>query len=744
MMKVFLFLVPLIFTWLKPEAQAFRQEFRAAWQFRKAGGGPWHRAEVPGTVHTDLLANGLIPDPFYGDNETKVQWVEKEDWEYRAVFTPPASVWATKKTELVFDGLDTYADVYLNGKLLLRADNMFRQWRAEAGALLHKSTNELRIIFHSAARHDDSLSSLSAVKLAGENNRMYSRKAQYQYGWDWGPRLVTCGIWKSIRWEAGEEPAEKSSGKIKRWNVKLITRTDSIGESFYFTVDGSPVFMKGANWIPCESFLPRAKKLQRYEKLLRAAKEARINMLRVWGGGIYEDDLFYDLCDKYKILVWQDFMFAGALYPGDPAFLKNVEEEIRYQVTRLRRHPCIALWCGNNEIEEAWYNWGWQQQFHYSSADSVKLWNDYRQIFHRLIPGILQELDPQRPYWPSSPSIGWGREQAYRRGDVHYWGVWWGKEPVEKYESKTGRFHSEYGMQGFPDMATIRSFSNEKDWDTASAVMRMHQKHPFGYPNIKYYIENKFRAPGNFKDLVYLSQLMQADAIRTAIEAHRRNMPVTMGTLFWQWNDCWPVVSWSAVDYYARKKALYFQVKRSFAPQLLSVPVTDSSELSLYFISETDLPGKLELKAEAFDFSGKSRSVQQSPYFFTVKKGIPVRLEYPRGFIHPRDQENVYWMFTVTAGGKVIAGTEYFFLPPKDLLLQHPRISWQLVNGNSLVLQTDKFAYGVQLELPDGLELSDNYFHLSPGNPKTIRLSGKFTAAYLKDHLKIKSLADTF
>jgi beta-mannosidase len=725
-------------------SQQVEKVFTANWQFRKTGDANWYHAEVPGTVHTDLLANKLIPDPFYRDHEKKVQWVEQENWEYRTKFSADPEIFSRKNIELVFDGLDTYANVYLNDKLILSADNMFRQWRVDVKPFLKKQQNELRIIFLSAVKHDDSLAKLNPLVLAGENNRMYSRKAQYQYGWDWGPRLITCGIWKKIHWEAWDESKTLVRYKSTRQNVQLVTRPDSTGESFYFKVNGKPTFIKGANWIPCESFLPRAKKLFLYKKLIKSAKEANINMLRVWGGGIYEDDEFYDLCDKYNIMVWQDFMFAGALYPADEKFLQNIKEEIRYQVEKLRRHPCIVLWCGNNEIDEAWRNWGWQKQYNYTSADSILLWKNYKKIFHQLIPDILNELDPQRPYWPSSPSLGWGRDSAYKKGDVHYWGVWWGKEPVEKYNEKVGRFNSEYGMQAFPDMKTIRQFALPADMDTSSAAMKAHQKHSFGFSNIKMYIENKFRTPKLFEDLVYVSQLMQADAIKTAIEAHRRNMPATMGTLFWQWNDCWPVVSWSAVDYYGRKKALFYETKRSFSPFLLSVQEYDSTELKLTFISDTDSSFDVELQTEAYDFSGKRRRRLDNVLIYHVIKGNPLVIDYPKGFITQYDFEDCYWVFRVKRKNETLAQTVYLFLPPKDLNFHKPIITWKLVNSNKLELISNKFAYGVFIDVPDGIELSDNYFHLLPGEKKIIQLNGKINSELLKKQLKIKSLIDTY
>ncbi|HUR66715.1 MAG TPA: glycoside hydrolase family 2 protein [Chitinophagaceae bacterium] len=729
-----------IFFTYQLSAQSISIPFNSSWEFRKTTDPKWYNAEVPGTVHTDLLTNKLIPDPFYRDNEKLVQWVEKEDWEYKTRFTPPPTIFSKKNIELVFDGLDTYAKIYLNGLQILEADNMFRQWRVDVRSLLKKDQNELRIVFSSAVKHDDSLGALNPLKLAGENNRMYSRKAQYQYGWDWGPRLVTCGIYKTIRWEAWDTRRTTGKKEDQRWDVQLVDKPDSIGRTFYFNVNGKPTFIKGANWIPCESFLPRARKLDLYRKLIKAAKEANINMLRVWGGGVYEDDMFYDLCDEYGIMVWQDFMFAGALYPGDEKFLENVEEEVRYQVKRLKHHPCIVIWCGNNEIEEAWNNWGWQSQFNYSASDSTKLWSDYKKIFHQLIPSVLKELDPGRPYWPSSPSLGWGREQAYKQGDVHYWGVWWGKEPVEKYNDKVGRFNSEYGMQAFPDMKTIRQFALLTEMDTASSSMRAHQKHPFGYPNIKMYIENRFRTPKNFEDLVYVSQLMQADAIKTAIEAHRRAMPFNMGTMFWQWNDCWPVVSWSAVDYYGRKKAMYYEVKRSFK-ETVFLPYYDENSTKYYLKGANDLDTVVQVKGEFYDFikgdlfdgndyTGMIYPVKD-PQYFTISS------------LTQQQKKRGVYCFRVIHKGKELSRNYLFAYPPKQLELPQAKINYQLL-PRSIILSSDKFAYGVYIDVPDGVELEDNYFHLLPKERKIIKFSSTIPLESIRKQIKIKSLVDTY
>jgi beta-mannosidase len=713
------------------------------WQFREFGTAKWFAAEVPGVIHTDLIRNKIISDPFYRDNEKKEQWIEEKTWEYQTYFNVDEKLFARKNIELQFDGLDTYADVFLNGKKIITANNMFRQWVIDVKKSLQPKRNLITILFHPVSKLI--LEQKNKTSIIYPEERAFIRKAQYQFGWDWGPRLMTCGIWKEVRLLAYDSVTENKKGKTKNekqqtWNIKLVTQKDSIGESFYFTVNGKSTFIKGANWIPADNFLPRAKRQKKYEQLIKAAKDANINMLRVWGGGIYEDDVFYDLCDKYGIMVWQDFMFAGALYPSDSSFLKNIEEEIRYQVNRLKHHPCIALWCGNNEIEEAWFNWGWQKQFNYSSQDSIKLWNDYQKIFHQLIPAVLKQLDPERPYRPSSPSLGWGRDSAYKKGDVHYWGVWWGKEHVEKYKEKVGRFNSEYGMQGIPDMKTIRQFSLPEDWDTTSPVMRTHQKHPFGYENIKYYIEQKFRTPKTFEDLVYVSQLMQADAVKTAIEAHRRNAPTTMGTLFWQWNDCWPVTSWSAIDYYGRKKALYYEVKRSFKESVF-LPHYEERSTLLYLKGANELNNDVAVKGYFYDFV-------QGKLFDTDEYTSIIHPYNEREFFmisnkSDEQKRNGVWWFDVSYKGKWISRNFAFAFPPKDLNLPKTHIEYKIEKGQ-LLKSADKFAYGVYIDVPDGVELEDNYFHLLPNEKKIVKFTSTVSLETIRKRIKIKSLVDTY
>lgn len=551
-------------------SQTASYSLKSAWQFKNVSEKKWYSATVPGTIHTDLLAHKLIPDPFYRDNEMKVQWVSQNDWEYKTTFNIPAKVIAKSYIEIVFEGLDTYADVYLNRRLILKADNMFRTWRVNIKPYAKATSNQLQIRFRSAEKISDALAKQALpLKRPCENNRHYSRKAQYNFGWDWAPKLITCGIWRDINIESSIFPIKQNIRKVKpderftNNNVQLIQQPDSIGESFYFTVNGKPTFMKGANWIPADVFLPSITK-DKYRNLLVAAKEAGMNMLRVWGGGIYEDDSFYDLCDSLGIYVWQDFMFAGAMYPADDVFLENVKQEVIDNIVRLRHHPCIVVWSGNNEIDEAWHHWGWQKEFKTSAADSVKLWDDYEKIFHHLLPQLVKEYDG-RPYITTSPKYGFGdvvRSLSY--GDSHYWGVWVMGEPIETYKKRVPRFMSEYGMQSMPNIETIEKYSLPADWDIHSATMQTHQKHSRGYQNMELYLKQNNLTYSNFKEYVTATQQVQSKALETAIDAHMQSNGRCMGTLFWQLNDCWPVASWSVIDYYGTKKSAYYKVKELY------------------------------------------------------------------------------------------------------------------------------------------------------------------------------------
>ena len=650
------------------------------WQFRQSGKEKWYTASVPGTVHTDLVANKLIPDPYFRDNETRLQWIDTVNWDYQKFFNVDAVTFSKKNIHIVFDGLDTYADVYLNGILLIQADNMFRQYSTDVKSVLKKNNNRLCIHFASAQKKVDSIAKASLPLTRPDNHRVYARKAQYHFGWDWGPKFVGCGIWKSIRLETCDVPADPAIfHKVN--NVELIQQPDSIGTSFYFRINGKPVFMKGANYIPSDVFLPRIKKNE-YRKILQSAKDANMNMLRVWGGGVYEADEFYDLCDSMGIMIWQDFMFAGGMYPGDERFMKNVKEEVKYQVQRLRHHSCIVLWCGNNEIDEAWHNWGWQEQFNLHGSDSANVWRDYTRLFEDSLRKWVNELDGTRPYVASSPKNGWGHKESFTEGDSHYWGLWWGLEPWEIFANKTGRFVSEYGMQSLPDMKTIESFTGDSDRYLFSPVIRSHQKANDGFNKLNFYLNKYFidtaklfhrsllllkkpvfvfkskkaevsQAP-NLEDYIYLTQCLQYYILKNSIAVHRSKEPNTMGTLLWQLNDCWPVASWSITDYSRQPKAAWYAVKEAYRDD--TRPVKDSvypKDLHLQKptfrmeVSENEIIISSTAFAKYVFISCNNKKVHFSDNYFDLQPGEIKKITYTGLYLLTRSNIKVRSLFDV-------------------------------------------------------------------------------------------------
>jgi beta-mannosidase len=785
------------------------------WQFTEMGRDNWLPATVPGTVHTDLLNNKIIENPNFGNNEKKLQWIEEKDWEYRTIFSVEGKTFSKQNIEIIFDGLDTYAKVYLNDTLIIVADNMFRSWQVNCKEILKKENNKLYIQFFSPVRTSDSLASLSKQKLPG-GNRVYIRKAPYHFGWDWGPRFVTSGIlrpiyilaWNDLKIEdvsfqqkniTPEQAelhvpyflncytkdlykisvkditnnityAEKTDSLFEGYNldafdfsmynprlwwtrelgtpeiytlrfevskdnkvidekiyyigirkIELVREKDSNGESFYFKLNDVPLFIKGANYIPQDNFLTRVKK-EKYESLVRDCNLSHINMLRVWGGGVYEDEEFYNQCDFNGILVWQDFMFACAMYPGDSAFLKNVRIEASQNVSRLKNHPCIALWCGNNEIDEGWNNWGWQKQFGYSKNDSIKIWNDYKILFDKILPDVLESISPSSAYFPTSPKIGWGHPESMKEGDSHYWGVWWGNEPFDVYKNKVPRFMSEYGFQGFPDLKTIESFTLPEERYLYSESMKNHQKHPVGYETIQKYMEREYNIPKNFDEYIYTSQLLQAYGVRTAIEAHRRAKPYCMGTMYWQLNDCWPVVSWSGIDYFGRWKALQYFVKEAYNEILIS-PVEENDFIKVYIVSDKLYQLKGLLHLQLMDFSGSVLWQNDTTAIIpTNSSGVYFRINKNELIQDININQIVF-----TAKLELLSGTGYknylYFVTPKELNLPEPEITFDIKTegrGITLNITSNKLVKNLFLYTDEDLFFSENYFDLMPGNTETV------------------------
>lgn len=834
------------------------------WSFKACDESEWRKAQVPGTVHTDLLKHGIISDPFYGTNEHDLQWIDKKDWEYESKFTLPESWQDYSRIELIFDGLDTYADVFVNGKQVLTANNMFRAWSVEVKDLLQLGENVVRVRFRSPLKEDlpklerlgyDLPAPNDQSELGGLEDRkisVFARKAPYHYGWDWGPRFVTSGIWREVRltgWngprltdlhirqhEVNERMAKLSavveidasevwqgnleiSGDGNTWvrevelepgrqsveleieipapqlwwcrglgepsmyefsatlrcgdeavsrrnvrtglrSIRLIRDKDAEGTSFRFELNGVPVFAKGANHIPNDSFIPEVT-AERYRHEIASAAESNMNMLRVWGGGIYEEDVFYDLCDEYGLLVWQDFMFACSMYPGDEAFLQSVAQEAEYNIKRLRNHPCIALWCGNNEMDSAWAHydehggWGWKKN--YSQLQREKIWADYEAIFHELLPEAVERLGGGVAYWSSSPLCeitGDERQHATKvsgEGDVHYWGVWHAVEPFSNYNERVGRFMSEYGFQSFPELSSVLSYATEEQLELESEVMLAHQKNGRGNQLIKEYMEQYLPEPRDFKSFLYMSQVLQAEAIQIAIEAHRRNKPFCMGTLYWQMNDCWPVASWAGMDYYGRWKALQYTVRRSFREVIMSVDGALEDTLTVHAISDLRDNLNAELRMALYDFSGTLLHEDSQPICISADSSAVISQVSVADFLSEWDRESTVLYVSLVSGGHVLDSRNVYFTASRDLKLPEAGVSVKEIpgsGGSRFTLETDALARQVWLQAEEEGIFSDNYFDLIPGVPVTVefrRRSGSGGEAFVPGspgNISVRSMKD--
>lgn len=787
-----------------------RMDLSEGWEFSDFQKDSWLKATVPGCVHLDLYNNQMIPHPYSGNNENALQWISSHNWEYqKSFFLDESSL--SRNMEIVFEGLDTHANVYLNDSLIFKADNMFRQWRIRVNSFAHPGENVLRILFKPAHIYDSITASTSAYKLP--DKRGFSRKAPYQYGWDWGPRLVGCGIWRpvyleifddwkieNIRVQSSLLPSgdamvifdvsthsvttlevslnleisdlnihlqknlklsdgfqqhrlEISIEKPRLWwpngmgeanlyqsiievsdkshrqriitefgicDIRLINKPDSIGESFYFLVNDKAVFVKGANYIPSDFF---SHDLYKIRQNLVSAKLAGMNMLRVWGGAYYEQDEFYRLADSLGIMIWQDFMFACNMYPGDEAFLKNVRQEAIENVKRIRNHPCIALWCGNNEVDEGWKNWGWQKQLSYTKGEEKLIERAYDDIFNNILPGVIKDLDSKRSYWSSSPSIGWGHPESLKSGDSHYWGVWWGEQAFEVYNQKVGRFMSEYGFQGFPVYDFLGSFDSAKPLDLSSTSFKNHQKHSRGFELIRKYMESDFDVPAKNQDYVFVSGILQAEGMRIALEAHRRAMPYCMGTLYWQLNDCWPVISWSSIDYAGNWKPFHYQAKRSFKPTLLSVENPYNSPV-VYLIRDDENALEASLELKLIDFNGnliESHIIGITHKGFGSEKITNNLHTYFRNKIKSNDS---FVKMILKKGDKQICSSVTFFARPKELNLSKSEIhsSFKIVGDSCIInLSSHKLIRFVGLSITNAsLIFSDNYFDLIPNETRYI------------------------
>jgi beta-mannosidase len=852
------------------------QSLTGAWQFRQAGAQEWLPAQVPGGVHTDLLAAGRIPDPFVADNEKRVQWVAESDWEYRRTFGVAADLLAEEQVFLVCDGLDTLAEVKLNGQVLGKTDNMFRQYRWEVKSLLRHGENELAVAFASPVRYaaareaERPLRGVSQAIPGGP----HLRKAPCQFGWDWGPMLPPIGIWKDIRLEGrslarlddvhlrqrhekgkvmleaaltverwspaplaatlhvvapngevlegaaqvsgtgtldvsipnpqlwwpngyGDQPLYRvevvlhSGGKeldrrvyqVGLRTIELRQQPDEWGKSFTFVVNGVPIFAKGSDWIPADSFPTRISD-EYLEGLIRDAAATHQNMLRVWGGGFYEEERFYDLCDRYGILIWQDMVFACSIYPmTDPAFIENLRVEIAEAIRRLRHRASLALWCGNNEMEQGWEMWGWAKSDFEDQITSLAQnfpplrwwakmlsqrqllpdWKEqrgaYLQFFHTTLPGWVAQLDPDTPYWPSSPSSDtpFQNSNGQEQGDAHYWDVWHGRQPFTAYRDQYPRFMSEFGFQSLPPLETVRTYADEANWNMTSYIMEHHQRSGSGNGLMLAQMTDTFRTPKDFPSLVYLSMLLQAEGIRYGVEHWRRNMHRISGTLYWQLNDCWPVASWSSLDFFGRWKALHYAARRFYAPLMLSV-LDEGTKMGIHVTSDL---------AEAWQ--GKVRWTLETIGGQVLASGEEAVLAAPRADTHVRtldfadrvsedppatlktgNSRGVVFTAELWKGDRRAALNVATFVPNKHLTLTDPGLAVDVrQEGGQLVFEAKarSLARFVELALAgaDGV-FSDNYFDVPAGRSVAVTcpMPKGWTLEQARKALRVRSLYNSF
>lgn len=822
------------------------------WQFRKAGDKEWLPAHVPGDIISDLFKNKKIPDPFYQMNEKQVQWVENEDWEYQTTFDVGSGILDQDAIELCFDGLDTYADVFLNDSLIVKSDNVFRSYKVNCGPKIKEKNNLLRVCLHSPVKKG-----LEKLKkpwylvpdsneqaLIGYHTNVFTPKAPIQFGWNWRSRLVTRGIWRQIHLQAWssakimslfyrpkqilDKYAEysidckiesksnqkvnydliinnkptKVSGELtlkkginlqnisfsidhpKLWwsnglgvpylyhitfrlkqrnlvihenqtrlgirKLEFVHKSDSNGNSFYFKLNNVAVFMKGANYIP--SCIPTTQNSNETNKrVIEDAKNANMNMIRVWGGAIYENDEFYDLCDENGILVWQDFRFTYSKQPDDSAYIENIRMEATENIQRLRNHACLALWYGNNDNFISWNNRDWKNNL--IKDISKKLWDDCENLFYHILPEAVQKNDPQTDYWTSSPSSENNKLPIRKSGEVHDWRIWFGNAPFEDYRNNPGRFVSEYGVQSFPGMRTINSFSQKSDQFLHSELMDFKQQSLMSCINpqingndmILEYIKKYYHEPRTFESLVYLSQVMQAEALKIAIESHRKAMPKCMGSLYWQLNDCSPTMSWSTVDYFGRWKLAHYSVRDAFSP-ILVVPARENNNIHIQVISDLYKDLDAILLVKLIDFSGKDLFVKQIPVKIKANTSSMILSFSELLVLAKTDKKKCCLIVQLNQPNKLLSQNILYFTEPKNLVLPKAKIDIivnEAVKGYNLVLKSNVLAKNLYLETNARESLfADNNFDLLPGKRTKINVRYSGTKEELIHDLKITSLFD--
>jgi beta-mannosidase len=820
-----------------------RQFLSESWQFQQLGKRTWLPAKVPGCVHTDLLRHRLIPDPFYSTNEHTLKWIEEADWRYRCKFNVDKRILTHDKIELVVKGLDTLATLSLNGIEIGRSQNMFIGHRIDVAHALKRKANLLEIHFHNPMTYIRSMQQPDDPRewcdpVGGSS---LIRKEARSFGWDWGPRLPSSGIYlpiyleawsmnriesvhvkqvhetnrvhltvtpelatsasKVLRFQAtlslrgaliaeshenqitvnapelwwpnglGDHPlydlevrlVDKDERILDVWSQKIGLRTieldrhpDEFGESFQFKINGRTIFAKGANWIPAHSFSTEASDAI-YDNLLTSACKANMNMIRVWGGGIYEKEIFYDLCDKKGLLLWHDFMFACAYYRGKKDFLDLVIRESEYQVKRIRNHASLALWCGNNELE----------QLPHEILKTPERKKAYDDIFYSILPDAVEKYDGSTPYWPSSPHNPDGYERGHNNegaGDSHFWDVWFARKPVKTYEQKKFRFCSEFGMQSFSSPEVASTYCNPEEFNIFGPSMESHQKNNAGNLIILEYIFRRYRFPTDYASLAYLSQLNQAYCMKIGVEHFRRSMPRTMGSLYWQLNDCWPVASWSSLEFGGRWKALHYEAKRFYAPALISIHIPGDETLHIgnmlrSTIHNLDVHTVYDGPSNETGIIHWSLGIVDGKEIRNGKKRVVLRYgEATKHLSFDFDREikrygaqSLYFRAELMIDDRVVSRQVEFFTAPRFINFKRSPIQSTIRSVKAgefeLTLKSKVFQHQVGFHFKDiRYQAEDNFIDLFPGEKRIVHISTekKTTSQRLKTALKLHSLVDCY
>lgn len=830
------------------------------WELAEAGNDRLCEVQVPGSVLSGLYGAGKIEDPFYRTNEDVTRELFRKDYEFSRTFVAAEDILKEEKIILVCEGLDTLADIYINGQKAGSADNMHRTWKLDVKEFLYSGENQIRIVFRSVFKYIEAYEyednkEIHYVPCGGMKGNQLIRKAHCMFGWDWGPQTIDAGIFRDIYLEAyshpriedvkiiqvhgdnavdvcttvavsgdavdkcqvrvtiqedaesvcghrtgandrkteayvckvgetvsannnpavltssihnpklwwpngyGDQPLYKVQVELldedgtvletitKRIGLRTLTisqEKDLWGKEFAFCVNGVKIFAMGGNYIPEDCIYSRiTPEVQKY--LLESCKRANFNCVRVWGGGYYPSDHFYDLCDEMGLIVWQDLMFACNVYDLTEEFEDNITKEITENVKRLRHHASLGLWCGNNEMESAWDHWPEVQ------SESKYLRADYIKMFEYVIPKAVRAADSETFFWQSSPSSGgcFDDPDDENRGDCHYWDVWHGQKPFTDYQKHYFRFCSEFGFQSFPCLKTVESFTEEKDRNIFSRVMENHQKNPAANGKILYYLSENFRYPENFRKLLYVSQILQGMAMKYGVDHWRRHRGRCMGTLYWQINDNWPVASWASIDYFGRWKALHYMAKKFYGPQAVSMCM-DGDIMQVYLANESMDAQSYQVAFYVKNMECEILEKLTGTGTMGVQESAPILAVDVSGW-----EDKKYEIFleaeVTLADGGVLCDVETL-VPYKYLELDKPEITAEVEEqGDAFVihLKSSCFSPFTAIGFTDAdVTLEDNFFHMTDGEEMCVRLDKKdirngeiLDAADLTQQMEILTLA---